>query len=80
MEKIEKNNSPDNRPFCGLQPLISRLKEIATAGNWQAFDEIYEAVEELQRLDDALAWLRYELSSIDKADLDRAIDFWRKGA
>ena len=80
MEKIAKNNGPDNRPFCGLQPLITRLKEIATAGNWQAFDEIYDAVEELQRLDDALARLRYERSFVDESDIDQAIDRMRKGA
>ena len=79
MEKTAKSNAPEDPPFCGLQPLTKRLKEIATAGNWHAFDEIYDAVEELQRLDNSLSRVRYDLSSIDKVDLDRAIDFWRKG-
>ncbi len=80
MEKTDKNSAPDNRRFCGLQPLISQLKEIATAGNWHTFDEIYAVVEELQRLDDALSRLRYERSYVDEADIDQAIDRLRKGA
>lgn len=74
VKEIAKNNTPGNRPFCGLHPLISRLKEIATAGNWQAFDEIYDAVEELQRLDNALVRLRCERSYVDEADIDLFID------
>ena len=75
MKEIAKNNARANRPFCGLQPLISHLKAVATkpAGK-RTFDEIYEAVEELQRLDDALVRLRYERSFVDESDIDQAID------
>lgn len=79
-ETTNDNDQAKRRRFCGLQALISRLKNIATyTAGPQAFDEIFAAVEELQRLDQSLSRVK-GLSSIDKEDLDRAIDFWRRGA
>ncbi|KAB2889328.1 MAG: hypothetical protein F9K32_13090 [Desulfobulbaceae bacterium] len=60
---------------------MSHLKTVAThTADMRTFDEIYAAVEELQRLDDALARLRYERSFVDESDIDQAIDRLRKGA
>lgn len=81
MAEIAKNNDQAKRPFCGLWPLMSHLKTVAThTADPQTFNEIYAAVEELQRLDDALARLRYERSFVDESDIDQAIDRLRKGA
>lgn len=80
MSKTAKNNSRTNVPFCGLRALISHLKKLAIkTTDPQTFDEIYEAVEELYRLDDCLANLRYERAFVDEHDIDQAIDRLRRG-
>ena len=81
MSELPENNSPANRPFIGLWPLMSQLKKVAThTTDRRTFDKICAAVEELQRLDEALARLRYERSFVDESDIDQAVDRLRKGA
>lgn len=63
------------QPFCSLHELIDQLKTIATKPAGQrTFDEIYEVIVGLHRLDDALARLRYDRRFVDEQDIDQAID------
>lgn len=80
MNETTNTSDQGGRIFCGLQPLILHLKTVATkTADRKAFDEVYTAVEELYLLDASLSLVRYGFPVIDKEDLDRAIDFWRRG-